>query len=116
MSGNDPHDIIRTMTPEEADMFRERLANALLDRLATAEEKVPVLEVELAHTRSYLAEARAENFRLTAAMGDDAIPAIALAMSERRKVLIAQPMSQIWRPLAEEAVRVIRERANGENR
>ena len=43
---------------------------------------------------------------------DPVVRAVSDAMAEKRKELIAQPLSRIWTELAEEAVRVMREKAD----
>lgn len=41
---------------------------------------------------------------------DPVVQAIAEAMAEKRKELIAQPLSRIWAQLAEEALRIAKEK------
>lgn len=44
---------------------------------------------------------------------DPVVQAIADAMAGKRRELIAQPLSRIWAQLAEEALRVAKEKADG---
>lgn len=44
---------------------------------------------------------------------DPVVQAIAAAMAEKRRELIAQPLSRIWAHLAEEALRIAKEKADG---